>query len=307
MPRLAAFPKGFLDDLLVHKTMSLPDWISLGSTLDVDGLEMYAGFFEGEGSPSVEQTWSEMQKHGLAMPMICFSPDFTIPDPQDRRHQLDRQRRAIDLTRALGGSLCRTLSGQNRPGLCRRTAIRWCVECIREAADYAGARGITLAMENHYKDGYWEYREFAMPSQIFLEIVSQIDSPAFGINFDPSNSLVAGEDPIQLLEQIKARVVSMHASDRYLEGGTLDDLRRTEQDPATGYAAVLQHGVIGRGLNDYDRIFSLLRRAGFDGWISIEDGIHGMHELHESAAFLRTKIAQHFPQPQSEFPNNAPL
>ena len=77
--------------------------------------------------------------------------------------------------------------------------------------------------------------------------------------------------------------------------GFLDDLRRIEQDPAIGYADALQHGVIGRGLNDYDRIFSLLRRAGFGGWISIEDGIYGMQELHESAAFPRAKIAQHFP------------
>jgi len=294
MPRLAVFPKGFLDDLLIHRTMSLLDWISLGSTLDVDGLEMYAGFFEGAGRPFVEQVRSDLQKHGLAMPMMCFSPDFTMPDPQDRRHQLELQKRAIDLTDALGGQICRTLSGQNRPGLCRREAVRWCVDCIREAADHAGERDIMLAMENHYKDGYWDYREFAMPSEIFLEIVSQIDSPAFGINFDPSNTLVAGEDPIELLEQIKDRVVSMHASDRYLEGGALEDLRRIEQDPAAGYATVLQHGVIGRGLNDYDRIFSILRGAGFDGWISIEDGVHGMHELHESAAFLREKIAQHF-------------
>lgn len=293
-PRLAAFPKGFMDDIIVHRTMSLSHWIALGSTLDVDGLEMYDGFFAGKGRQFTGRVRSEMEKYGLAMPMMCFSPDFTMPAPEDRRHQVQRQKEAIDLTAFLGGEICRTLSGQNRPGLCRADAVRWCVECIREAADYAGERGIMLAIENHYKDGYWEYREFAMPSEIFLEIVSQVDSPSFGINFDPSNTLVAGEDPLELLEQIKERVVSMHASDRYLEGGTVDDLRRIELDPAAGYATVLQHGVIGRGLNDYDRIFSLLTRAGFDGWISIEDGIHGMDELHESAAFLREKIARHF-------------
>jgi sugar phosphate isomerase/epimerase len=97
---------------------------------------------------------------------------------------------------------------------------------IREAVAYAADRGIILNIENHYKDGYWEYPEFALRSEIFLEIIDQIDSPFLGINFDPSNAIVAGEDPIALLERIKERVVTMHASDRYLEGGMIEDLRK---------------------------------------------------------------------------------
>jgi sugar phosphate isomerase/epimerase len=52
--------------------------------------------------------------------------------------------------------------------------------------------------------------------------------------------------------------------------------------------------VIGKGLNDYDSIFSILKNAGFDGWVSIEDGMNGMDELHQSADFLREKINKHF-------------
>jgi sugar phosphate isomerase/epimerase len=57
----------------------------------------------------------------------------------------------------------------------------------------------------------------------------------------------------------------------------------------------LCHGVIGQGLNDYDAIFSQLSSAGFNGWISIEDGEDGMDQLRESVAFLQAKIAQHWP------------
>ena len=85
----------------------------------------------------------------------------------------------------------------------------------------------------------------------------------------------------------------MHASDRYLAEGTLDDLRREES--SVGYARRLKHGVIGRGLNDYDAIFRELAAAGFDGWISIEDGENGLEELAASARFLRQKIAAHWP------------
>jgi sugar phosphate isomerase/epimerase len=147
-------------------------------------------------------------------------------------------------------------------------------------------------MENHYKDNYWKYPEFAQKREVFLEIVSRIDSPWFGVNFDPSNALVAGEDPLVLLEAVKHRVVTMHASDRFLEGGTIEDLKTS--DGRAGYASILKHGVIGRGLNDYDQIFSTLRNVGFEGWVSIEDGMNGMEELRESVSFLRAKIKQHF-------------
>jgi sugar phosphate isomerase/epimerase len=165
---------------------------------------------------------------------------------------------------------------------------------IREAVAYAADRKIIINIENHYKDGYWEYPEFAIKSEVFLEIIGQIDSPFFWVNFDPSNTIVAGEDPLELLQKIKQRVVSMHASDRYLKDGSLADLRKLEQDPVFGYARAIQHGVIGKGLNDYDAIFLILKYAGFKGWVSIEDGMNGMDELHQSAKFLRGKINQYF-------------
>ena len=51
-------------------------------------------------------------------------------------------------------------------------------------------------MENHYKDGTWQYPEFAQPEDIFLEILDRIDSPRLGVQYDPSNALVGGFDPV---------------------------------------------------------------------------------------------------------------
>jgi len=122
--------------------------------------------------------------------------------------------------------------------------------------------------------------------------VEQINSPWFGVNFDPSNTTLAGEDPLVLLERVKHRVVSMHASDRYLKMGTIEDLRKEED--SVGYASRLSHGVIGKGMNDYDKIFSTLHSVGFTSWISIEDGMGGMDELRESVHFLKARIDRHF-------------
>ena len=149
-------------------------------------------------------------------------------------------------------------------------------------------------MENHYKDGNWQYPEFAQPEDIFLEIVGRIDSPYFGVQYDPSNAVVGGFDPVLFLEKIKTRVVTMHASDRYLApGATLDELRQS--DGSIGYSDKLRHGETGKGLNDYDAIFRILSSVGFSGWISVEDGMNGLDELRRSVAFLKQKRAHYYP------------
>src|SRR5271154_2421423 len=145
-----------------------------------------------------------------------------------------------------------------------------------------------MTMENHYKDNYWQYPEFAQKMDVFAEIVDQIESPWFGVNYDPSNTILAGEDPIELLERVKRRVVSMPTSDRFLKSGPIEDLRKEED--SIGYASRLSHGVIGKGMNDYDKIFSILNSVGFQGWVSIEDGMNGMDDLRESVRFLKAKI-----------------
>jgi sugar phosphate isomerase/epimerase len=294
---LAAFPKCYLDALVVDHTMTLFDWIEMAATLPhVDGLEFYPPALESSEPDYLARLKSAMDAHGLAMPMMCASPDFTQRDPGARAAEVARYRGVIDVVAALGGQTCRVLSGQRRPDVSRAEGIAWVVAAIKDVLPYAEARGVVLVMENHYKDGYWDYPEFAQARDVFLEIMEQIDSPWFGVNYDPSNALVAGDDPVELLEAVKHRVVTMHASDRWLEGGTLEDLRRLDADPQAGYAPFLKHGIIGHGLISYDRVFEVLASVGFAGWISIEDGQDpsaGMEHLRESALFLRGKMEQY--------------
>ncbi|MEY4661281.1 MAG: hypothetical protein RLZZ42_1233, partial [Bacteroidota bacterium] len=67
-----------------------------------------------------------------------------------------------------------------------------------------------------------------------------------------------------------------------------------EEGGAAGYAKRLSHGEIGKGLNDYDAIFSILKAVGFNGWISIEDGVDGMDQLERSVAFVNRKISEYW-------------
>ncbi len=291
MPKLAAFPKAYMQALCKDGSMTVSEWIVLADTLEVAGLEWYAGFLEMADEANWPRFRREVEATGRTIPMMCCSPDFTHPDAAFRDREIAKQKRWIDMTHTLGGSYCRVLSGQRRPEISIEEGVRFAAESIEACLPHAEERGITLILENHYKDDFWEYPEFAQKMEVFGLLVDRIHHPHFGVNYDPSNTYLAGEDPLELLRRVSSRVVTMHASDRYLAEGTIEDLRN-EEGGATGYAKRLRHGEIGKGLNDYDAIFTELKRVGFDGWISIEDGVDGIEQLQRSVAFLQKKIAQ---------------
>ncbi len=295
--KISAFPKCYLEEIAGARTMTVFDWIEQARGLDADGLEMYDGFFTSLDGDYLDRVGEAIGAAGFVMPMLCCSPDFTNPDPDARKRAVDREAVMIGVTRRLGGAgaVCRVLSGQRYPGLDRREGLERVVACIEQVLPVAREHGIVLGLENHYKDGFWTYPEFAQKQDVFLELLAAIDDREhFGVQYDPSNAIVAGDDPIALLEAVADRVVSMHASDRYLaEGTTLDELRQT--DGTLGYSANLRHGVTGQGLNDYDTIFRILSARRYRGWVSIEDGMNGMDEMARSLAFLRTMSDRYFP------------
>ena len=293
MPKLAAFPKAFMHQLCKDGTMKLSEWIELAVKLDIDGLEWYAGFLEMEDRSKWSDFRKQVEDHGKEIPMLCCSPDFTHPDPEFRQKEISKQKYWIEMTSELGGRYCRVLSGQRRPEISREEGLTYAAESIEACLPYAEDLNITLIIENHYKDDFWIYPEFAQKMDVFCDLIDRIHHPNFGVNYDPSNTYLAGEDPIELLKRVSDRVVTMHASDRYLKEGTIEDLRK-EEGGAEGYAKRLSHGEIGKGLNDYDAIFTELKRVGFDNWISIEDGVDGMDQLERSVTFLRNKIAEYW-------------
>jgi sugar phosphate isomerase/epimerase len=292
-PRISVFPKCYFDEL-VSGRRSYADWIRDAATLGAEGVEHYDRFFQSDAEADVAPVLQVMAETGQISSMMCFSPDFTHPDPDERARQVERQQRAIDLTVRTGARHCRTLSGQKYPGLSIAEGVVRAADCIKRALDYAVTRDVVLCLENHYKDGTWRYPEFAQQEEPFLALLEALpDVPHLGVQFDPSNALVAGMDPIALLEKVKHRVVTVHASDRYLAPGTALEQLLT-QDGTVGYPDQLTHGETGRGSNDYDAIFRILRSVDFTGWISVEDGMDGLDELRRSVAFLMHKRAQYY-------------
>src|SRR4051794_32054245 len=161
--RLSAFPKCYLEDIAGARTMSVFDWIQMARHLDADGLEMYEGFFESLEPGYLDTVGDTIREAGFAMPMLCCSPDFTQPDADARKRAVEKEAQMIGVTRRLGGpnAVCRVLSGQRYPEVTREQGLEWVAECIESVLPVARENQIVLGLENHYKDGFWRYPEFA--------------------------------------------------------------------------------------------------------------------------------------------------
>jgi sugar phosphate isomerase/epimerase len=291
-PRISVFPKCYFDEL-VSGQMNYVDWIHDAATLGGEGVEHYDEFFPSYDAKDVDPVLAAMAETNQVTSMLCFSPNFTHPDPDERARQVERQKAAIDLSVRIGARYCRTLTGQKYPDLPVNEGVARAVDCIKRSLEYAETRDVILCLENHYKVGDWLYPEFAQMEDVFLQVIDQIDSPHFGVQYDPSNAVVGGFDPVAFLEKVKHRVVTMHASDRYLvPGTTIEEIRSA--DGTVGYPDKLRHGVTGEGMNDYDAIFRILADVGFSGWISVEDGMNGLDELRRSVQFLKDTRAQYY-------------
>ena len=292
-PRISVFPKCYFDEL-VRGERSYVAWIHDAATLGGEGVEHYDEFFPSYDERDVAPVMDAMRETGQVSSMLCFSPDFTHPDPDERARQVERQKRAIDLSVRIGARYCRTLSGQKYPGLSIAEGVARAAECIKRSLEYAAKRDVVLCLENHYKVGDWLYPEFAQQEEPFLALLDALpDSPHFGVQYDPSNAVVGGFDPIAFLEKDQA---SRRDDARVGPvSGAGDDARG---DHAAGRHRRLSRQVEarrdGEGRNDYDAIFRILREVNFAGWISVEDGMNGLDELRRSVEFLKAKRAQYY-------------
>ena len=149
----------------------------MARSLDADGLEMYDGFFTSLDDAYLDRVGEAIRAAGFAMPMLCCSPDFTNPDPDARKRAVDREAEMIRVTRRLGGprAVCRVLSRPALPG--GRAASRGSTGSSRASSrslPVAREHDVVLGLENHYKDGFWTYPEFAQKQDVFLELLDAI-------------------------------------------------------------------------------------------------------------------------------------
>ncbi len=249
--KLSCLPVSLYDDIFSGKS-TVADWIRFGTELGLDAVDFSIKFFPHRDAKVVNIIHAILAKRGMEACMIACYSDFTHPDETQRKEELTNLKSDIVLAKDLGAKFVRITAGQNHPGIERKDGVQWVTDGFRHALDEAEKHGITLAYENHTIGAPWEYWDFSQPSEIFLEILDALSDTPLGVCFDTANPLVLKEDVLELLDKVIERVVVLHVFDMR-EAGKFEPVR------------------VGTGASPIPQIFSRMRQANYDGWLSIEE------------------------------------
>jgi sugar phosphate isomerase/epimerase len=245
------------------------DWARIALDVGLDAIDLSILLIKERRQDYLEEIREELENCGIGVTMVTTYPDFTHPDPAQRAREIAKSGEEIAVAAQLGAKLVRVTAGQAHPDTGRDDGIAWAVKGLTDVLEIAGDHSLTLVFENHYKAPIWQYADFSFPTDIFLEIVKRTSGTALGVNWDTANTLAYGDDPIPVLEKVLDRVVSVHAA---------ETARRGDLKPV----------LIGTGLVPFHEMFSMLKEAGFDGWLCIEEASQqGESGVEAATQFIR--------------------
>ncbi len=231
----------------------IEDSIDQAAEMGFDGVEILHIQMGSEENSYLQNLKRRAFERGLDLMGFSTHQGFVDPDPAERRENVERTIHQIDLAAKMGIPTMRINTGrwgtsgsfdelmENRgiepplEGYTEDEGFEWVIDAIGECVDHAAEQGVILGLENHWGLG--------RTAEGVLRIVDAIDSPWLQVTLDTGNFL---EDPYDQLEMLAPRTVLLQAK-TYYGGGTW-------------YTLDL----------DYDRIASIMRDAGFEGYVSLE-------------------------------------
>jgi sugar phosphate isomerase/epimerase len=255
-----------------HKTLEdTIDWIA---DAGLGGIE-FAGLDEKATDNPVRRAASlrrRCQKRGIKPVSYCVSADL-LKMPDEQRKQVEQLKGHVDVAVELGvRSMRHDVTwgfGKGSEGLeVPKTfagALKVIVPAIREVSDYAAARGVKTSLENH---GF-----FMQASRRVERLIKTVNHPNYGLTIDMGNFLCVNEDPVKAVARLARYAVMVHVKDFHV--------RPKKSMPPSGWFATptsiaLRGAIAGHGVIDIPRQIALLRKAGYDGWLSLE--FEGMEE-----------------------------
>ncbi len=246
---------------LSFSTLGCPSW-SLARVVDVAGRAGYDGielrFLENDDAlwarpelsgRGLAETRRRLRDAGLAVSCVDTRSFFHDPDPSARARARDEASRSLELAARLGAPGIRVFGDRVQAGADRAATRGWIAEAMQALAEEGERAGAQVWIESH--------GDFARAADT-LSILELVASPAAGVVWDPANAFeAAGEDPAEGTRVLGGRIRHVH----------LKDLARTG---AAGGGHEWKPVLPGEGEFPAADVLPLLRRSGYDGFVSFE-------------------------------------
>ncbi len=216
-------------------TMTYHDLVNVAVETGIDGLDLTVYWFPSTSDQFLAPLRRHAYQAGVNIYSISVRTEMTRARAEDRQSELAQTCHWVDVAQRLGAGHIRVFGGRTPAGKTEDEAAGWVVETLKAAADYAAPRGVILGLENH--GGITERADR------ILEIVRRVDSPAVRINLDTGNFRENVYPQIEKLLPYAANV-QLKAEMRGEDG---------KSGPA-----------------DWDRLFQLFQRYGYQGYVALE-------------------------------------
>lgn len=266
-------------DVTVEKLVAFAAQAGIGA-LEVAAAGKSA-HFDPDDPDAATQLADACAEAGIEISSLAAYVDVTAADPTARQSNRQLLERLLGVCEAMGvGVLC-CLAGLPPEGKSREDTIREdAAPFYRELAKRAADKGIRLALENWYATNIQNLAHW----ELMFELVPDEN---FGLNFDPSHLVWQGIDYLHAVDVFGSRIFHTHAKDTEI------DQRRLAWVGNQG-RGWWRYVIPGLGCIDWGAYIGRLRRAGFDGVLSIEheDAAVGREEgFIMGARYLRQFIA----------------
>jgi hexulose-6-phosphate isomerase len=216
-----------------------------------DGVEPPLSVEEHLGEESaVAAVADAADDHGLDVP-TTLTPGFweyplTSTDPETRERGVEVGEQLVAAAATLGADTVLVVPGQVDAETPYDEAYENALQGVREIADAAGKRGVTLAVENVWNDFLYSPLEF----REFVDAASE--AGPVGAYFDVGNVVRFGY-PDQWIHILGDRIEAVHVKDYDLDVDTID-----------GFTYPLQGHV------PWGEVAAALDDIGYDGWVTPE-------------------------------------
>ena len=242
--------------------MTLLETIAKAKEIGLEAIE----FIDLPGSNLEEQKAcakelrAEADRLGMTINSYTIAGNLYKNSPEADEAEVERLKGQVEVAEILGATIMRHDCCYNiyKEGNGRSfdLMLPTIAENARKITEYAATKGIKTCCENH---GY-----IAQDSDRMERLFNAVNHENFGLLVDMGNFCCVDEDNVTAVSRVAPYAIHAHAKDMHLS-----------KNPQQGYGQTrgcnyFKGAVIGNGDVDVDRCIKVLKRAGYDGYLSIE-------------------------------------
>lgn len=203
----------------------------------------------------------------LGMPIVNYTigADFLNGSNGDWKAEAERLRDEVKVAKILGApgmrhDATRGFAATHKGAKGFDDALPTLAKGCRMATEFAAEQGIRTMVENH---GF-----FCQDSERVEKLINATNHPNFGVLIDMGNFLCADEDPAKAVGRLMPYAFHVHAKDFHVKPGSAPN-------PGQGWfqsrgGNYLRGSVIGHGDAPIPQCLRIMKKAGYNGVLSIE-------------------------------------